>query len=337
MRSMLRWLLPGLGLKRWLLVSVVGVFVIGLSFSLVLRGNLYSRVELWMFEHVAYSAEFFVIAPWVIALFWLLLGILLTLYGILRLVRSVVHTLSAPPNGGRVEAYYQRRFLVRGPKVVAVGGGTGSPALLRGMKQFTSNIAAIVTVADDGGSSGRLRSEFGILPPGDIRNCLMALADTEPLLEKLFQYRFAQGTGLEGHPFGNLFILAMTETTGNFYDAIRASSQILAVRGNVMPSTLDHVILTAELVTGERLVGESAIGRAPGRIKHVRLERAEGSEDGSLGIHPLTDALDALREADLIVLGPGSLYTSILPNLLVPGVAAAMRESKAVKLYICIS
>jgi len=202
------------------------------------------------------------------------------------------------------------------------------------MKHYTANLAAVVTVADDGGSSGILRSEFGILPPGDIRNCLVALADTEPLMEKLFQYRFAQGSGLSGHPFGNLFILAMTETTGNFYDAVRASSQVLAIRGQVMPSTLDHVILKAQLANGQIVAGESIIGKAASPIRRVFLERVEVEEHGG-PIHPLDDALKAIEQAEVIVLGPGSLYTSILPNLLVPGVADAIRRSKAFKIYVC--
>ena len=218
-------------------------------------------------------------------------------------------------------------------KVAAIGGGTGIPTLLRGMKHYTSNIAAVVTVADDGGSSGRLRTEFGILPPGDIRNCLVALADTEPLMEKLFQHRFHHGEGLAGHPFGNLFILAMTETTGDFYQAVRASSQVLAIRGRVMPSTLDQVVLRAQMADGRIVTGESVIGKANSPIRRVFLERVGEEEAGE--IHPFQEALQAIEEADVIVLGPGSLYTSIIPNLLVPGVADAIRRSKALKVYVC--
>lgn len=334
MRRHLRWLLPGLGLKRWLFVSVSGVFLIGLGISLAVRINLYGVIGAWLFEHIAYSANIFLWGPRVAGIVAILLGAAAAMYGVVRLVRSVLQTLMIPSEGV-AEAFYQRRYLLRGPKVVAIGGGTGIPALLRGMKSYTSNIAAVITVADDGGSSGRLRSEFGILPPGDIRNCLVALADTEPLMERLFQHRFHQGTGLSGHPFGNLFILAMTETTGNFYDAVRASSQVLAIRGRVMPSTLDQVVLKAQLANGEVLVGESLIGKSPSPIKRVFLEQigADGSSGGA--INALPDALESIEQADVIVMGPGSLYTSIIPNLLVPGVADAIRRSKGLKVYVC--
>ncbi|HYG59575.1 MAG TPA: gluconeogenesis factor YvcK family protein, partial [Symbiobacteriaceae bacterium] len=332
MRRALRWLLPGLGIKRWLFVSVFGVFLLGLGISLVVRLNLYGVIGAWLFEHISYSAAMFTWGPMFAGLLGLVLGTLISMYGVIRVVRVVLQTLMIPAEG-MAEAYYQRRNLMRGPRVVAIGGGTGIPTLLRGMKQYTANLSAVVTVADDGGSSGRLRSEFGILPPGDIRNCLVALADTEPLMEKLFQYRFSQGSGLSGHPFGNLFILAMTETTGNFYDAVRASSQVLAIRGRVMPSTLDHVLLKAQLANGKTVTGESLIAKAASPIRRVYLERV----DAELGspVHPLDDALKAIEEAEVIVLGPGSLYTSILPNLLVPGVADAIRRSKAYKIYVC--
>jgi uncharacterized cofD-like protein len=332
MRRYLRWLLPGLGLKRWLAVSVFGVFLMVLGISLAVRINLYGVIGAWLFEHISYSADMFRRGPLVMGILALLAGGLLAMYGVIRLVRAVLQTLMGPSEGV-AETFYQRRYLLRGPKVVAIGGGTGIPTLLRGMKHYTANIAAVVTVADDGGSSGRLRSEFGILPPGDIRNCLVALADTEPLMERLFQYRFKHGEGLTGHPFGNLFILAMTETTGNFYDAVRASSQILAVRGRVLPSTLDQVVLRAQLANGEVVSGESSIGKHSVAIRRVFLDRPDEEPAGA--IRPLPEALQAIEQADVIVLGPGSLYTSIIPNLLVPGVADAIRRSRALKVYVC--
>ncbi|HEY8347187.1 MAG TPA: YvcK family protein [Symbiobacteriaceae bacterium] len=333
MKRYLRWLLPGLGLKRWLLLSVCGVFLVVLGISLVVHINLYAVVGAWLFEHISYSADMFRRGPVVAGIAALGLGIFLAMYGAIRLVRAVLVTLLGPWED-MAETYYQRRYLIRGPRVVAIGGGTGIPALLRGLKQYTSNITAVVTVADDGGSSGRLRSEFGILPPGDIRNCLVALADTEPLMERLFQHRFEMGEGLAGHSFGNLFILAMTEATGNFYDAVRASSQVLAVRGRVMPSTLDQVMLKAEMADGRIVAGESIIGKAGVPIRRVFLEPV--GKDGKPGeIRPLPEALEAIEQAELIVLGPGSLYTSIIPNLLVPGVADAIRRSKALKIYVC--
>lgn len=332
MRRYLRWLAPGLGIKRWLLVSVIGVGFTVLGLSLALRINLYQIIGAWLFEHLAYSAAVFQTGPAVAGVLMLIVGLVLTLLGVIKLVGSVLGTLWVP-SGGMVETFYQRRLLLRGPKVTAIGGGTGIPTLLRGMKHYTSNIAAVVTVADDGGSSGRLRTEFGILPPGDIRNCLVALADTEPLMEKLFQHRFNQGEGLAGHSFGNLFIVAMTETTGDFYQAVRASSQVLAIRGRVMPSTLDQVILRAQLEDGRLVAGESFIGKANSPIRRVFLERVGEQQGGE--IHPLNEALQSIEEADVIVLGPGSLYTSIIPNLLVPGVADAIRRSKALKVYVC--
>lgn len=215
----------------------------------------------------------------------------------------------------------------KGPKVVVIGGGTGLGTILRGLKEITPYLTAIVTVADDGGSSGRLRREFGILPPGDIRNCLVAMADIEPLMEKLFQYRFTGSSNLAGHNFGNLFLTAMTEITGDFEVAIKESSKVLAVRGQVLPATTENVILKAELIDGRIVSGESEIPKAKTPIKRVFLEPSH--------CKPVTEAVTALKEADIIILGPGSLYTSVIPNLLVADIAEAARSSKAVKVYVC--
>ncbi|MBO8141761.1 MAG: YvcK family protein [Firmicutes bacterium] len=215
----------------------------------------------------------------------------------------------------------------RGPRVVAIGGGTGLSTLLRGLKTVTSNITAIVTVADDGGSSGRLRAEMGMPPPGDVRNTLVALADTEPLMERLFQYRFDTGSGLKGHSFGNLFLAAMTAITGDFERAVRESSKVLAVRGQVLPSTLESVTLVAEFADGTRARGESQVAQTGKRIRRVYLSPPDA--------RPLADALRALREADIVILGPGSLYTSVLPNLLVPGIAETIGNSRAMRVYVC--
>lgn len=212
-----------------------------------------------------------------------------------------------------------------GPRVVAIGGGTGLPVLLRGLKTATSRITAIVTVTDDGGSSGRLRGELGILPPGDIRNCLVALADTEPLVERLFQHRFSRGS-LAGHSFGNLFIGAMTEVLGDFQGAIRAASQVLRVRGQVLPSTLENIQVGALLADGSRVQGETSITAAGQPIRRVYLTPP--------GAEPVPEALEALAQADLVVLGPGSLYTSIIPNLLVEGLAGAIRDARAPRVYV---
>jgi uncharacterized cofD-like protein len=329
-----RWLLPGLSVKRWIFLAVCGVFMMGLGISLVLRVNLYVHIGSWLFQNLAASANVFLYGPLVAGSIALLIGAWLTIMASTSLVRSVLATL-VPPNTGTAEAYYQRRNLVRGPKVVTIGGGTGMSSLLRGIKHYTSNINAIVTVADDGGSSGRLREEFGILPPGDIRNCLVALSDTEPLLESLLQHRFDHGTGLSGHSFGNLLLLATTEITGNFYDAVRAASQVLAVRGSVLPSTLDQVVLTAQLADGRRVAGESIIGKAQSPIVRVQLEKIHPPGQEPLPIRPLPDALKAIAQAEVVILGPGSLYTSIIPNLLIPGIAEALQRSNALKVYVC--
>lgn len=215
----------------------------------------------------------------------------------------------------------------RRPRVVAIGGGTGQPVLLRGLKGQNAEITAVVTVADDGGSSGRLRSEMFMPPPGDIRNCLVALADTEPLLEELLQYRFDTSSELSGHSFGNLFLAAMTGITGDFETAVKETSRVLAVRGRVLPSARRDVNLAATFEDGTRVVGESRIPTVGKRIFKVELVPPD--------VEPLPEVLDAIAEADVIVVGPGSLYTSLLPNLLVPGIADAVRDSPAKAVYIC--
>lgn len=214
----------------------------------------------------------------------------------------------------------------QGPRVVALGGGTGLSTLLRGLKEYTDNITAIVTVTDTGGSSGRLRLELGMLPPGDVRNCLVALADTEPLMEQLFQYRFPGGSGLAGHSFGNLFLATMCEVVGDFEGAIKETSRVLKVRGQVLPATLTSANLVAEYVDGTVARGETSICRPGVPIRRLSLDPPE--------CQPVPDALAAIATADLIVLGPGSLYTSILPNLLVQGIPEALASSPAVKVYV---
>lgn len=216
------------------------------------------------------------------------------------------------------------------PKIVAIGGGTGLGTMLRGLKKYSSNITAVVTVADDGGGSGVLRQELGMLPPGDIRNCILALADTEPIMEQLLQYRFKEGN-LKGQSFGNLFLAAMDGISSSFEEAVRRMSDVLAVTGRVLPVTLDDVTLCAELEDGCIICGESKIGHHgefhKGKIKRVFLEPS--------GAEPLKEVLDAIIEADVIVLGPGSLYTSIIPNLLVKEICPAVKRSKALKAYVC--
>jgi len=223
-----------------------------------------------------------------------------------------------------------RKSLLKGSKIVAVGGGTGLSTMLRGLKLYTSNLTAVVTVADDGGGSGILRKDLGMIPPGDIRNCILALAETEPVMEQLLQYRFQEGM-LKGQSFGNLFLAAMNGISNSFEEAVKRMSDVLAVTGKVLPVTISNVLLCAELENGQTVVGESDIGKhnfsEKGRIKKVYLEPANAL--------PLKEVLEAIYEADAIILGPGSLYTSVLPNLVINGISAALKETKAIKIYIC--
>ncbi len=244
------------------------------------------------------------------------------------IIRSIVAALMPGAENRIAELVQRERQLGRGPRIVVVGGGTGLSTLLRGVKEFTSNVTAIVTVADDGGSSGRLRKEMGVLPPGDIRNCLVALADSEPLMARLFQYRFPEGdpTGLGGHTFGNLFIATMSAITGDFEEAVKESSRVLAVRGRVLPSTLEDVVLAAECEGGAVVEGESTLSTCGAPIRRVFLRPRDPVA--------LPEAVEAIAGAELIVLGPGSLFTSVLPNLLVPGITEAIRRSRALKVYV---
>lgn len=240
---------------------------------------------------------------------------------------SMLDLNNGKEKGTILEALYRRRKLNRGPKIVAVGGGTGLSMLLKGVKKITNNITAIVTVGDDGGSSGRLREEMGVLPPGDIRNCIAALADDEDLVTKLFQYRFKTGEGLEGHSFGNLFLTALCSITGDMVRAVKESSNVLSIRGRVLPSTLDDMKLVAELEDGRIIRGESNIPEAHGKIKKLSTDPKD--------CRPLEDAIAAIKEADLIILGPGSLYTSVIPNLLIKEIAEEIALSQAKKIYVC--
>jgi len=242
-------------------------------------------------------------------------------------INSLINIVFQSNAKNNIKNAYQRHNLKKGPRIVVIGGGTGLSILLRGIKEYTSNITAIVAVTDDGGSSGRLRGQFGILPPGDLRNCLVALADTEPIMERLFDYRFTQGKELVGHNLGNLLITAMVDLTGSFETAINELGKVLAIRGRVLPPTFADLVLAAELVDGSMIKGESYIAKSKKPIKKVFLIP---------GIcEPSSDAIKAIKEADAIILGPGSLYTSIIPNLLVPGIVEAIQEAKATKMYVC--
>lgn len=324
-RRAARWLQPGLVVKRWMLTSGLGLLLA------LLGAAVWADLQpiYWMLESVKWLLQNLtkVLPREITGPLVLLIGGGMVWLGQSRSFGSIQKALAPEKDTVLVDALVAKRRLNRGPAIVAIGGGTGLSTLLSGLKRYSSNLTAIVTVADDGGSSGVLRRELGVLPPGDIRNCLAALATEEPLLTRLFQYRFRAGTGLEGHSFGNLFLSALTAITGSLESAITASSRVLAVQGQVVPATNADVKLWAELEDGSRIEGESQIGNAPSPI--VRL--------GCTPERPpaLPRALEAIANAELIVLGPGSLYTSLLPNLLVPELVSAISRSKAPRLYIC--
>lgn len=318
----IRWIVPGLGIKRWLLVAIVGgvLFVNGMDRWLTDEGT-----QLHVNEIVDTFVADFMPPEWLGYIF-MGLGVTFIAVGIRQFLYAILDALLPERTRGIVDSLIEMR-LRRGYKIVAVGGGTGLSTLLRGLKRYTANITAVVTVSDDGGSSGRLQKELGILPPGDIRNCLVALAGDEALVTDLFRYRFETGDGLSGHSFGNLFLAAMTAVTGNFDRAVQESSRVLNIKGRVLPATLSVVRLCARLVDGTIVEGETNISRATRPIEKLYFdpERAD----------PLPEILSAIRDADAVVLGPGSLYTSILPNLLVDRVAREIETSHAVKIYVC--
>ena len=317
-----RWFLPGLGVKRWLFVAVLGavLFVNGASRWLTDEGAHVGINELvdWM------VGDFF--PPADLSYVFLCLGFVLVALGIWRWLNSIVSAVRPYGTERMIDALLDTR-LKRGYKIVTIGGGTGLATMLRGLKKHTSNLTAVVTVSDDGGSSGRLQKELGVLPPGDIRNCLVALADDEALVTDLFRYRFTEGDGLTGHSFGNLFLAALTGITGNFDDAIKVSSRVLNIKGRVLPATLAVAQLCAKLSNGSLVEGESNISRSTAPIDYVFLDPPHAE--------PLDEVIAAIRDADAIVLGPGSLYTSIMPNLLVQRVAHEIEAANAVKIYVC--
>nr|WP_283760358.1 YvcK family protein [Roseofilum casamattae] len=320
-----KWLSPGLFVKRWIAVSAGGMMlaVLGLAIWTKMTPVFYLlRLTETVLGKVAQLVPNTISGPLVA-----LIGILLILWGQSGTVNSITQVFMPPGDEELVDAIISHRRLRRGPKIVALGGGTGLSTLLRGLKLYSANLTAIVTVADDGGSSGRLRREMGVQPPGDIRNCLAALGDEEKLLTELFQYRFQAGDGLSGHSFGNLFLTAMSEVTGDLEQAIAASSQVLAIRGQVLPATLADVNLWAEMADGRYVEGESRIPEARGKIVKI----------GCTPDRPpaLPAAIAAIEEADYIIIGPGSLYTSVIPNLLVPEITEAIANRQVPRIYVC--
>src|SRR5216683_2254108 len=320
--AVLKLLRPGMYVKRWFIVLLAGMVVVSLGIGFALTEAYRTAVAP---DWVGLATLQFLPLLARAGLF-LVLGGAVCGVGFVRLYRSLDAVLPAYSNQSLLERIYEYRLRQGGPRIVCIGGGTGMPAVLRGLKHHSANITAIVTVGDDGGSSGRLRREHGILPPGDFRNNIVALAEVEPLMSRLFQYRFVEGE-LGGHSFGNLFVLAMSGITGNFEHALRETSRVLAVKGTILPSTLQDVEICARFTDGSVVCGESAIPKASKPIERVSL-RPE---------HPAAqpEAVSAILEADLIVLGPGSLYTSVVPNLLVEGIAKALIQTDALKVYVC--
>lgn len=315
------WLIPGLQVKRWFALILLGAVLITLGILILID-----------IKPIFYTMEFIRQIASKVSTEWLafaivMFGSAMFFKGWQKTNLSILDLGNGKDNSILLENLYRRRKLNRGPKVVAVGGGTGLSMLLKGIKHITNNITAVVTVGDDGGSSGRLREEMGILPPGDIRNCIAALADDEDLVTKLFQYRFKTGEGLEGHSFGNLFLTALCSITGDMVRAVKESSNVLSIRGRVLPSTLDDMKLVAEMKDGRIIRGESNIPEAHGRIKRLYTDPKH--------CKALEDVIAAIKDAELIILGPGSLYTSVIPNLLVDEIAQEIAQSKAKKIYVC--
>lgn len=311
------WLRPGIKVKRWVMLGSMGILFIVFGILEFVNRRFYSN----------YYISFYI--------FLVVSGVFVLYISVTQGMRSIIALinkgyLNVSLDSRKLEnLIYEKRLLVKGPKIVAIGGGTGLSTMLRGLKYYTSNITAIVTVADDGGGSGDLREDLGMLPPGDIRNCILALADTEPLMEELLQYRFKDGR-LKNQSFGNLFLAAMDGISNNFEEAVHKMSSVLAVTGKVMPVTLDNVILKAKLKNGAIVEGESNIPEEAIRqnscIDKVFIEPKNA--------RALKEAVESIIEADAIILGPGSLYTSVIPNLLVKDISNALQQTKAVKLYV---
>jgi len=305
--SSIKWLYPGMGVKRWILLGSFGIL-------LIIIGSL------------KFQAEPLIIVK-ILSVVVVICGVILLVMSVKRMLRSIITIFLPHHEVELADIMYKQRHLGRGVRIVTIGGGSGLSVLLSGLKEYTSNISAIVTVADDGGSSGRLREQFDILPPGDIRNCLVALADAPALMRDLFQFRFKKGSEFSEHSFGNLFITVMTQLTGDFEKAIKESSKVLAIRGQVIPSTLDNVVLGATYKDGSTAQGEAQIPKAYKPIEKVYLNPASATA--------APDAIKAIEQADIIVLGPGSLYTSIIPNLLIKDITDALVASDAIKAYVC--
>jgi uncharacterized cofD-like protein len=337
--SLRRWLKPGMGVKRWLVLVFVGLLLLALAVAHVIRqvtkdiqpdDTTQAVINLATLQFLPFALRGLIAGG---------LGVALVAIGVWKAARALTQPLRASEETPLADVIYQKRFLARGPRIVAIGGGTGLSNLLRGLKTHSSNITAIVTVADDGGSSGALREELGIPAVGDIRNCIAALADAEPLMSELLGYRFPGGTrveggpvetepgGLGGHPVGNLLLAAMTALEGgDFEEGVRRMNRVLAVRGQVVPASATPINLVARTRDGVTVSGQSTIMRTRG-IEKVWIEPAD--------VRASDDAVAAIMDAELVVLGPGSLYTSVLPVLLIPSIRWAVAHSPGMRMYVC--
>jgi len=305
--KIVKWFYPGLRIKRWVILLFLSFFfLIFSSARLAHDTNLILKIFdslLFVFSFIGFVA------------------------GVRSLIKSFFEAIYPEKNKELIDIIYEKRLLSKGPMIVAIGGGTGLSTVLEGLKEYTANITAIVAVADEGGSSGRLREEFGMLPPGDIRNCLVSLAEAPQLMRDLFQYRFKEGEGIKGHSFGNIFITAMTQVTGSFKDAVKESSIILAIRGRVLPSSLDKIRLKAEYNDGTIEEGEDKIPHEGKLIRRIYLVPQDVKSN--------PEAVEAIRDAEIIIFGPGSLFTSIIPNLLMKQVREEIVKRDVMKLYLC--
>jgi len=326
----IRWLAPGLGVKRWFSLILFGITLLGVGLGILLLDFYRNAPETWWLPAVTFLSLRF-LPRLVRFIIFGGIGLGLIVLGIWGVNRSLLIPFLRPGQK-LVDQVTEYRRRDRGPRIVAIGGGHGISTVLRGLKVYTHNLTAVVSVADDGGSSGELRRSLGILPPGDIRNCLAALSNDEDLLTQLFQYRFSGDSGLGGHSFGNLFISALVDITGSFEEAIIESGRVLSVLGKVMPSTLENVKLIADVQlpyigTEIRVEGESSIPTTTGKLQRVWIEPNDASA--------FPPVIQAILNADMIVVGPGSIYTSILPNILVPDLLSAFQSSKALKVLVC--
>ena len=312
----------GVSLKRWLVIGGFGLLATGLGILYALQvslgpslDSLVAALSLRETPNELRGGVFIAI------------GLALSVLAAYMLNKTLSSARSRRRHGPLIYSLYIDQVLATGPKIVVIGGGSGLPNLLRGLKHYTTNITAVVTVADDGGSSGRLRSELDMPPPGDIRNCLVALADSEAVMQELMDYRFSTNGQLDGHSFGNILIAALANIGGDFYKGVEIAGQLLAIRGKVVPSTSSNVTLVGRTISGQRLVGETEVGTSSEHLRLVSLAPSDAPP------HP--EAIEAIAEADLLILGPGSLFTSVIPNLLVSGIASAVGSTGALKMLVC--